>query len=499
MEAGELKRGVITHTAGAERGGAVGAGLAGAWPRAVPAFALFALSVIFITLPLFFERLHSDEVIYWDVARNIAAGAGVTSETLGGVFFWHAPLPFFIVAPFLKLSEHIFLARALSSLFTAGCAVLVFLIAERKASRAEAALSAVLFVFSFQALRYGGRFYLDQYGAFFFLLALYLLGAGRVFAAGVSAVLMCAAREYWLGVYPFMLLYAALDKRRGSASAFAAPMVVTALALAAALAAYGALPRAWAFASGGAIARNVYASLTAHTAGGLLSSLARGWTEFAALNAVVIAGFIAWTITTGPRRYLLLALPQVLLISLVHGFIVDGGATQYPLALVAALAPFSGPGLARLWGRLPLRGLTGRRFVPAAIAVVAVQYAALNVLATTVSLHQNSGVYGLGYGPDREVIGKLRREARGDFIHGIHGAFVPDRSRWDWTDYYFADAIEKDPDWLVAYSNYLEVLPHDRWKGRAEVEVIGPYTVVHSLERGGVARAVAAAGPKGDG
>ncbi|MBI5827557.1 MAG: hypothetical protein HZB22_07520 [Deltaproteobacteria bacterium] len=95
-----------------------------------------------IALPLFFERLHSDEVIYWEVARNISRGLGPHSETSGGgLFVRHMPVPFYIVAPFLRLSVHIFTARAISSAFTIACAILIFRIARENSDEDSASRS----------------------------------------------------------------------------------------------------------------------------------------------------------------------------------------------------------------------------------------------------------------------------------------------------------------------------------------------------------------------
>lgn len=469
---------------------------------------ILALGLAVIALPLFFERLHSDEVIYWEVARNISRGLGPQSETSGGgLFVWHMPLPFYIVAPFLRLSAHIFTARAVSSAFTIACAVLIFRIARKNMDADSAFVGSILFLLSFQALRFGGRYYLDQYGVFFFLLTLYLAGKGRFVLAGASAVLAIAAREYWLGVYPFLLLYAAGDESAaseiGQAGALSRPTVfkgrirngilfaLPAIAATAAAAAivfsdrhvYDNLIKTYLF--NGAAYKNIIV-----TGGqGYFSRLARGWAEFALVNAVVVAGFFA-SLRRGGFRVLLLVIPQIVLVCLIHGFVVSGGVTQYPMAVLATLCVFSGAGLKRLYDTLSPSFLNRYGFLNALLAISCAQFLALNVASTVVTLHKNTLVWGLGYKDDREVISILRNSARGESINGFWGAFVDDRQSWDWTDFHIDKALEKDPDWLVTFGNYVDILPQKNGGTQLEIYNIGPYVVIHSRRRGGMKEAV---------
>jgi hypothetical protein len=69
------------------------------------------------------------------------------------------------------------------------------------------------------------------------------------------------------------------------------------------------------------------------------------------------------------------------------------------------------------------------------------------------TLHQNWGIYGFGYKDDAKIISLLREKAAGEYIHGIHGAFVENRSRWNWTDFGVQQAIAEEPDWLITFDN----------------------------------------------
>lgn len=457
---------------------------------------LIALSgLVFITLPVFFERLHSDEVVFWEVAKNLAQGHGLVSETAGRNFFsLHMPLPFLVVAPFLKLSSHIFTSRVISSLFTVAAAVLIFLIAGKKTGRAEATVSAALFLLSYHALRFGGRFYLDQYGVFFFLLALYFHVNDSPLLSGVSAVAAVFAREYWLLVYPFFFIYAAYGRKSVSVFLMPAALLATSFLTVFLTTGGAALGSITPYLTNGAAAKNLTAAIIDALYGaGIMKLLARAWAEFFVINFLIIIGFFIYIASRRgkyDRIYLLLVIPQAFVLSLIHGFILDGGVTQYPLSLVATLSVFSGAGLKAVYDRFSGGLLRRVPFAAATLAVIALQFISLNAFATAVSLHKNTGVYGFGYKDDEKVIEMLKRNARGQFIHGIHGAFVEDRSRWDWTDYRIKEAIEEEPDWLITFANYVEILPEAQWKDKAALYNIGPYVIVRSLRKGSLRLAV---------
>ncbi len=445
------------------------------------------LGIVFITIPAFFERLHSDEVIYWEVSDNISKGRGLVSETSGmETFIWHSPLPFFVTAPFLQLHNHIHVSRLVASLFTVGCAILIYLICVRTSSRDCAIVGSMLFIFSFYALRFGGRFYLDQFGLFFFLGALFFLFRGEFILSGILAVTAVMAREYWLGVYPFFLLY--INDRKGILR-FAIPLLVV-LSVAAGFMVVGSIDytliKGYIFNT--AITKNLIAFFTDHN---LLYPLLRGWIEFAMVNILIFLGFTVWLFKRdSDRRYLLFIVPQFIVISMLSGFIISGGVTQYPLSLTGSMAVYAGSGLKSIYDHISWRILKRWNFISLCAVVVAMQFIGFNILATAVSLHKNFGIYGFGFWDDRKVISLLRTGAHGKYIIGIHGAFVDDRAKWDWTDFHIQQAIEKAPDWFITYSNYVEILPEQTWKGRVVIYEIGPYLVFHSLKKGSLKDAV---------
>jgi len=440
---------------------------------------IFLTGCVLIALPVFLERLHSDEVLYWDIAHNLYTGRGLFSSVENRFFTGHMPLPFVIAGPFSLLSDSIYGVRMIGALFTIGCAVLIFVIAERLYSRQTAFISSLLFLTSFQALRFGGRFYLDQFGAFFFLLALLLLLKNRYFLSGLSATLMILGREYWLGVYPFLILFLLI--RKEPVTRFIVPFAMLVMGGLLYVASTVGLNY---FYESQAIVNTLKHLLNQSFLQENIVSLAKSWLELVLVNGLIFLGFFfAWPSLKDSKLWLLI-LPQFAVVSMVYGFIVNGGATQYPLGLIASMSIFAGYGLKRLWDTIPLLVRYESHFVSVMLVIIVFQFIGLNIVATKVTLHQNWGIYGFGYTDDAQVISLLREKAAGEYIHGIHGGFVESRSRWNWTDFGVQQAIAEEPDWLITFDNYVQFIQPPEENSSVEIHHIGPYLVFHSHPRG---------------
>jgi hypothetical protein len=447
---------------------------------------VFVVASGLIVLPIFFERLHSDEVLYWDVAYSLYTGKGLFSTVLNRQFIGHMPLPFVIAGPFSLIGDSISGVRFIAAIFTIGCAILIFTIAERLSSEKMAVISSLLFLVSFQALRFGGRFYLDQFGAFFFLLAVFLLLEKRYSLAGLSAALMVIGREYWLGVYPFFMAY--LFLKREPVMPFLIPFI---LLLTLGLFYTASTVGLSYFYENQAIVNTLkyYLNITFIQENAVF--LLQSWFEVIVVNLFIFLGFIyAWPLLKESRLWLLI-FPQFVIVSLVYGFIVNGGVTQYPLGLIASMSIFAGYGLKRLWDTIPLLLRYERHFVSVMLAIITFQFIALNIVATKMTLHQNWGIYGFGYKDDAKIISLLREKAAGEYIHGIHGAFVENRSRWNWTDFGVQQAIAEEPDWLITFDNYVRFLQPKGNIPQVEIYHIGPYLVFHSHPRGHLSELIA--------
>ena len=437
--------------------------------------AIVFAGLFLILLPIPFEKIHSDEVIYWEISRNLAGGAGFKTIDLEGPFIGHGVLPFLITAPFLYINSHIFTARIISALFTIGCGILIFLIVRKHTKDEKAAfISSVLFIFSLNTLRFGGRFYLDQYGLFFFLLSLFFITNDKIALSGITAGLSILGRELWLGIYPFYLIY--IWRKRKPVLPFLLFSMVPFIPF---LIYVWAGPGLGYFLKVQAILWNLKDLLNVGARGELIPQLFHSWTEFFLIHIITIIGAV-WSIKNKicDMSFLIWLIPQFVVLSMVNGFITNGALTQYPMGLQAGLALLAGPGILDGAGRFASHFNKKVSSVALILCAIFAQFIILNILSTAVSLHGSYGIHALGYWNDRKVIDLLNENAKGEVIVGEHGAFVQGASKWIWVDRDIVRAIEIEPDWLVTYPNRVSIIKEET----PEVKVyhIGPYLILHS-------------------
>ncbi len=160
---------------------------------------VFVVGFVLIMVPIPFERIHDDEVLYWWKSKTLAEGGEVSLRI--------SALPFLLVAAFLRVNEHLFTARIVTGLFTLVSAALIYLITEKSYGRKAGLAGSLIYLFSFHTLRFGSRFMLEAYGSFFFLLTLYLIQIDQFEASGVASALMMLCGEFWIPVFPFFLVY----------------------------------------------------------------------------------------------------------------------------------------------------------------------------------------------------------------------------------------------------------------------------------------------------
>ena len=159
---------------------------------------LILLCIVLILAPIPFLKIHDDEVIYWSIAKSYSE--------LKPKFFGRMLLPMLIVAPFLRINENFLVPRFIAGIFTLLSAYLICRIISLRYG--EGCIEgALIFLFSFYALRFGNRFYLDIFGTFFFLLAIYFIEKNEMEKAGVSSVLAILGRDLWIPIYPFFYIY----------------------------------------------------------------------------------------------------------------------------------------------------------------------------------------------------------------------------------------------------------------------------------------------------
>jgi 4-amino-4-deoxy-L-arabinose transferase-like glycosyltransferase len=446
---------------------------------------ILLLGVLLLIAPIPFERLHDDEALKFDLMRNFV---------YGGTLPWydHLPLPFFVVAPFFRAYGHPFTGRLVTAAFSIGSALLIFWIARKVFDDRAGYAGSLLFLFSFHTLKFGSRFYSDPYGAFFFLLTVYFLASRKAGAAGFSAGFSILGRDLWIPLYPFYLIY--LKRKNQSIGRFVSGSILPFLPFVLLLSLTYDIGD---FAKQSVVlatAENLYGSLVYGKLGVLLTQMLRGWFEFTMVQILVLMGAFALLLRRKSEDLGVLVLPQFLIVSIVPGFLSNGGLTQYLIGLQASLAMLGGAGWGMLWDRHARPRLKIHRdlFLPVLLLVLAAQFLAFQFLATSISRTGMVGVYDLGYRYDREIIDLLNREARGEVIVGIHGAFVEGAAEWIWVERNVTKGLEIEPDWFITEKHWIRRKAGYGKVPEVEAYSIGPYVVLHSHPRGHMKEAVEA-------
>ena len=418
---------------------------------------LILLCIVLILAPIPFLKIHDDEVIYWSIAKSYSE--------LKPKFFGRMPLPMLIVAPFLRINESFLIPRFIAGIFTLLSAYLICRIISLRYG--EGCIEgALIFLFSFYALRFGNRFYLDIFGTFFFLLAIYFIEKNEMGKAGVSSVLAILGRDLWVPVYPFFYIY--LRREGKDIKKFALTSLILILPTITIVYLMG-LERYALF----KCLKISYDFILENGKKIILIAL-QSWLEFAVVSTIAILGVL---LARKSDNLMILIFPQVLVLSLFRNFLFYGALTQYPIGLIATLSILAPLGLKRLWEKYIKRG----EFTRALIALLVFQFFVFNYLATSLSVHGAKGIYDLGYWYDRQVIDLLNERAEeGDLIIGVHGAFV-EKARWRWVERNVSRGIELEPDWLVTYRTFVEVIGKSKY---VEIWEIGPYLIAHSEPRG---------------
>jgi hypothetical protein len=428
---------------------------------------IILICIILLAIPIFFERIYDDEAIYWSRSKSVINRglSEIPSMT-------RMPLAMLVVAPFLGLNDSIFVARFISVLFAIATAVIIFEIVKTYSNEQAAFISALLFIFSFQTIRFATRFYLDIYGVFFFLLSLFLIEKNRVRMAGLFFALAMLSREIWFGLYPFIVIY--LWKSKKSVNSFlilsVIPVLIFVLFIHLTVGMSTYLSYSGAAQTMGYISNNLSE---------ILVYLTQSWAEFLILQIITVVGSISW-IWNKRDNLLILILPQFLVISLIQGFICNGALTQYAMGLQASMALLAGPGIVRIWKRYfqkyPLN--------TSLFLILILQFLLFSYLATILSLRGAIGVHDFGYWDDEAVIQLLNQKAGNDSIAGLHGAFIKNAKEWIWWERNVTKVLEIEPDWYVIVEPQLIKFKTATNTTFVEIYQIGPYVVLHSHPRG---------------
>jgi len=425
----------------------------------------FALLII----PLWFLRLFDDEILYWDMARLFG----------NGVFLSRSSLAFLIASPLIKFSSDLYLQimlpRLLTAVITIVCSLLVYKISKEFYGEQAALISTVLFLLSFNTLRFGARYNLEPYGLLFVLLGIYLLIRNKVVLSGVSTALAFAAREMWLVSYPFYLIYVWKNRKEGFFKFFFASAIIIATNL------------AWIH-----LLKTEQPPVTESAAtylanlnqsGRLIVLIARDWVESLIAHFFTILGFVYGVYKDKKHRdILLLTLPPLLTLNLIPGFILNGPFERYFLGPQALLAIVAGFGLLKLAEDVKSRIKLRFDSVRLITILLVLQTIALSVAVYELSEIGADSVYDFGFWYDYKIINVLNEQAEGELIAGTpHGAFVKNAT-WVWTERKVEKAITLDPDWLISYKAWVKIKETNN--RNVTIYYIGPYVLIHSHPRG---------------
>jgi len=425
------------------------------------------LGVLLLLLPIFFERIYDDEAIYWKLSNSISEEGISRVASLNRM-----PLAFLIVSPLLLINDSIFVPRVISAILAIASALLIFEIVKLHSKEEAAFISSMLFIFSFQTIRFGTRFYLDIYGVFFFLLTIYFIKKNRIRLAGLSFAFAILSRELWLGLYPFMLLYVWRD-RKPARQFFLLSIIPLILFLA-----YLQLTSG----IGTYLSNSGFSQVSSipDDLPDIPRYLFQSWGEFFVIHFLTVVGFILWVMYERDG-FLLLILPQFLLVSLVQGFILNGALTQYAMGLQASMALTAGPGIWAIWKKY----MKGHSLKTWFLGALLLQFFLFSYLATVLSLRGALGMHDFGYWYDEKVISLLNREANNETIAGFHGAFIKNAGEWIWWERGVSYIVKREPDWYVVVEPQLitfKAQPQDIKE--VELYKVGPYIVFHSNPRG---------------
>ena len=424
---------------------------------------------ILVFLPLFTLRLFQDEMLY--MLASMRAFNLQFSPRSSLVFMLTSPL-----AAVGNVDVRIFLLRTATALVTLADLVLIYELARKRFGERAAFLGSITFLLSFVALRYGARYTLEPWGVLFILLALYLLSE-RPMLSALSLGLAFAARETWLTTYPFFLLYVWKTRKKGFWK-FAAVSVVPVLLN-------------FLFIYSISINRSPLEynsrALFEYGIAGTVKLATSAWVQFLAAFPLTVLGFVyAVYILKDKSELILVALPSVLTLNVVFGFLLNGPFERYTFGPLALMSVYSGYGLIELYkiasDKLSfLQKASLERWV--AIFLI-FQLLALNAAVIELSDIGAKGIQDYGYWYDRGVFKVLEAHATQNESFGgtPHPALLGFRN-WTWADRRVGKVLNRSPDWLVTFKSWVKIKKKGRNPHILETWTIGPYIVVHALTK----------------
>ncbi|WP_297495460.1 hypothetical protein [Thermococcus sp.] len=438
---------------------------------------IIILWMVAIFLPLFTLRLFQDEMLYMIMS----------TRAFHLNFAPRSSLVFILTSPFASIGNvdiRVFLLRTSTAFITLLDLILIYRLAKERFDERSAFLGTITFLFSFVALRYGARYTLEPWGVFFVLLALYLLDRKPISSA-ISLGLAFAARETWLTTYPFFLLYVWKAKRGKTFWRF-----VT----------FSTIPVALNFLF-------IYSiSITRSPIGynariisnwstvELLKLDISSWGQFFIAYPLTVLGFIyAVYLLKNREEPLLVALPSVLTLNVVFGFLLNGPFERYTFGPLALMSIYSGYGLVELYKKISNKVIIIRKInLERGVALfLMTQIIVLNLAVLQFSDIGAKGIQDYGYWYDQRVFGILEEYGhQNDSFGGTPHPGMLGFKNWTWADRRIGLVLSKSPDWLITFKSWVKVDRKAVESGAIQIWTFGPYVVIHAREKDAIKRYV---------
>jgi hypothetical protein len=411
---------------------------------------------IIATSSVAFERIHDDEVIYFLQASQISHGNIIAHANL--IF-----IPQLLASGLALLFNNIIGVRIVSSLIVLLTAILMYLTGKNR----QSFTASMLYLFSFYTIRFGFRYYLDPFGSFFAVLAVYSIYKASGFFAGLSSLLAAFSRQLAVPLVPVFALVT-YRKRTGVRTFALGALVIVILGTLWLNLASGITATVG---RGGTITESITAFDTKY-----LPSLLGSWIEYSLLSPLVLIGILfAKGIRDRAEFYPMIA--SALILSLTPGFLYNGAATEYPYIFNTMACFPAGIGLCNIYDRL---NLNINRFNAIFISTLVILFTAQSYLATIESPNGIIGVQDFGYWNDMALISYLNTHYSGGKIYGsnLDGILSPKlSSNWVWMPQSIQPALKDSPEWLVTFRSYVNFSYIPRG---VNITYIGPFVVVNT-------------------
>ena len=449
---------------------------------------IFILWLVFILVPSFHARIHSDEVLYWYHVREFA---------LRGVPLDRVPLTHMLAAPGFYLSDHLFTTRVFNAIMVLLTMLSIMKFNMEEFGEAHGFLGPILFLSSYSTLRWGVRFNLESTATLLFVLGILSYRGKKVLSASFLFTASALCRETFI---PPLFVFFILTRRDKKI----APIIMTSLITMCSIITFYNIQcsdihhTAESAKSAGitpytTLVSNIYSVTDFLFLKSNLLKLLHSSIEYLFSSPLLFLGFLVlYSEKHTYRRICLLIGTLIVSIMLTPGFINNGPFERYtlgPNALLCLLAP---TGLEIYWTKMINKKRRSFFFVCVGISIGLIII--FNIGTALLSHIGATSVYDFGYQYDHEIISLLNKEATGEVLYGPHSPMIETARDWFWPDRDIGWAIEQEPDWLITYTKWIEITNPD--VDNVTIYRRGLYSIIHSHPPGIMHKAITAVNNK---